>query len=41
MKERINELAAQTLVELHNQGWSMGTDPFNKFTDKFAELIVR
>ncbi len=41
MKERINELAAQTLVELHNQGWNMGTDPFNKFTDKFAELIVR
>ena len=41
MNERINELAGQALTELAIAGWDLQTSPFNLFTDKFAELIVR
>ena len=41
MNQRITELAAQTLGELAGQGWNMQTDPFNKFTDRFAEMLVK
>jgi len=41
MNDRVNKLAAQAFAELAARGWNMETDPFNKFTDKFAELIVK
>jgi hypothetical protein len=41
MNERINELAGQALSELAIAGWDLQTSPFNLFTDRFAELIVR
>ena len=40
MKDQVNKLAAQALAELAARGWNMETDPFNMFTDKFAELVI-
>lgn len=41
MNQQFNELAGQALAELAVKGWNLQTSPFNLFTARFGELIVR